>query len=73
MTLYGLWGPTSREFITFTGRVLVHDNRSELEFLFPNCPIREIPPTFTSEQCFPIEQHPDMSSTRFPLNRKDFR
>jgi hypothetical protein len=73
VTVYGLWGRTSRDFLTYLGRVLVHDNRAELEFLFPECPIREVPASFRSDMCFPIEQHPGMSNVRFPLQRSDFR
>ena len=73
MTVYGLWGATSRDFLTYLGRVLVHDNKAELEFLFPNAAVREVPPSFTASMCFPIAQHPSMATVRFPLDRKDFR
>lgn len=73
MTIYGLWGPSSREFLTFLGRVLVHDNKAEMEWLFPGCPIREVPPSFTSDMCISITQHPDLVNTTFPLKRSDFR
>lgn len=73
MTVYGLWGPTSRDFLTFRGRVLVHDNRAELEWLFPGAPVREVPSSFKADQCFAIEHHPDLAMVRFPLQRSDFR
>lgn len=72
-TLYGLWGPTSREFLTYMGRVLVHDNRAEMEWLFPGAPIREVPADFTSAMCFPLPQHPDLTNVRFPLTKEQFK
>lgn len=73
MTVYGLWGPTSHDFLTFMGRVLVHDNRAEMEFLFPGAPVREVPKSFTSDMCFPIEHHPDLTNVRFPLTKDQFK
>lgn len=73
MTRYGLWGQTSRDFLTYEGRVLVHDNRAEMEWLFPGATVREVPPSFRPDQCIPIGQHPQLVAVQFPLNRKDFR
>lgn len=72
MTRYGLYGATAREFLTFGGRVLVHGDRAELEWLFPGCPVREVPPSFPPEQCLPVEHHPDLGAVSFPLTKEQF-
>ncbi len=73
MTLYGLYGRISRDFLTYGGRVLVHPSQAELEWLFPGAVVREVPPSFPADQCLPVAQHPDLASTTFPLDRSDFR
>ncbi|MCW0214369.1 MAG: hypothetical protein OJJ54_13500 [Pseudonocardia sp.] len=73
MKRYGLFGKNSQDFLTYGGRILVHDNRAEMEFLFPGCPVRELPQDIPPDQTLPIEHHPDLSSVSFPLRREDFR
>lgn len=73
MPRYGLVGARTRDFLTYSGRVLVHDNRAELEFLVPGTPVREVPPSFPPDQCLPIRHHPDLAAVQWPLNRSDFR
>lgn len=74
MSRYALQGTTSRDLLTWNGRVLVHGNKGELEFLFTGdvrvipCP-RDIPP----EQTLDIRYHPQLASVTWPLDRKDFR
>lgn len=73
MTRYGLYGAASRDFFTYGGRVLTHDNRAELEFLIPGTPVREVPPSIPPDQCLPIRHHPDMAAMQWPLTRSQFR
>lgn len=73
VSCWGLWGRTSRDFLTYGGRVLVHDSRAELEWLFPGAPVREVPSSIPADQCLPVEHHPDLASTAFPLDRRNFR
>jgi hypothetical protein len=72
MSRYALQGATSRDLLTWNGRVLVHDNRAELEFLIAGarvivCP-RDIPP----EQTLELRFHPQFAHHRFPLQREDY-
>lgn len=73
MSRYALQGTASRDLLTWNGRVLVHDNRGEMEFLFTGdvrvipCP-RDIPP----EQTLQIRFHPQFAHHRFPLRREDY-
>jgi hypothetical protein len=71
---YALRGAVSRDLLTFGGRVLIHDNRPEMEFLFTGdasvveCP-RDIPP----EQTLAIRHHPDLAAVQWPLTKEQFR
>jgi hypothetical protein len=62
-----------RDLLSWHGRVLVHDNRDELEFLLAGavrvveCP-RDIPP----EQCLEIRHHPQFAHHRFPLGDAEY-
>lgn len=62
------------DLLSWHGRVLVHDSRPEMEFLFTGevrvveCP-RSIPP----EQCIDIRYHPQLASVTWPLDRRNFR
>ncbi len=70
---YGLWGKTSREFLTYGGRVLIHGNRGELEWLFPGAVVREVPADFPPGQVLPIEHHPGLGHLSWPLTKEQFR
>ncbi len=62
---------TTGDVFTRHGRVLVHDSREELEFLFPGRTAVDV-----SNTQLPTAQwrdHPDMAGIRWPLNREDFR
>ena len=73
MTRYGVRGAVSRELLSYGGRVLVHDNVAELEFLLPGQQVVRIPRSIPVQDTLPLTAHPELSSVRFPLSRKDFR
>lgn len=73
MTRYGLYGANSRDFLTLGGRILVHDNQHELEFLTTGAAIRELPGDIPDEQTLPISAHPELAGVTWPLNRAEFR
>ena len=74
MSRYALQGAISRDLLTWNGKVLVHDNAAEMEFLFAGevhvieCP-RDIPP----EQTLDIRYHPQLASVTWPLTKEQFR
>lgn len=72
MKRYGLYGSASRDWLTFGGRILWHDNQHELEFLTTGATVREIPRDIPDELMMPIKDHPKMFGVRFPLRREDF-
>lgn len=76
---YGLYGPASRDFLTSGGLILVHSSelgddraRAELAFLFPSATVREVPPSIPAAQCLPVQLHPALAGTSFPLRREEF-
>lgn len=70
-TMYGMISPGAHEFYSYGGAVLEHDNKAELEWLFRDAIVAEIPAGETNR--FPLALHPDMQAVRFPLRREDFR
>jgi hypothetical protein len=74
VTRYALQGAVSRDLLTWNGRVLVHGDRAEMQFLFAGdvhvipCP-RDIPP----EQTLEIRYHPQLAAVTWPLTKEQFR
>lgn len=69
----------SREPFTFGGRVIVHEDRTELEWLIPTHPVVELPGRTPEEVAarlgvpvMNLRDHPDMGPVKWPLDRKDF-
>lgn len=73
MTRYGLCGEVSRDLLSHDGRVLVHDNRAEMEFLFIGARVVELPRDIPEDQTLPIKFHPELAHIRWPLDRRIFR
>lgn len=67
------------EPFTCDGRIVVHDNRPEMEWLVPTHPVREIPGRTPEEvearlgiPVMRLRDHPDMAGVRWPLRREHF-
>jgi len=72
MSLYAVQTHDRRECFSLNGRILVHDNREELEFLIPGHDVVEV--TGTTIPTMRWADHPDLKGiVTFPLNRNDFR
>ncbi len=70
---YGVRGARSRDFLTFGGRVIVHDNRAELEFLVKgDVSVLELPRDWPVDQTIALRDHPDFAQVRWPLSREQF-
>lgn len=72
MSRYGIVGPASQELLTYRGRVLVHDNRQELEFLLPGARVVRLSDGDLGQPVLPVRQHPNFAAVRWPLRREDF-
>lgn len=66
-----LIGPTSGEAVTQRGLIITHTNRKEMEYLFPGTKV--VPCDAPDQECIPLPFVRGMESTRFPLNRGDFK
>lgn len=62
-------GLISKELITFDGKVIVHNNRDEMEFLFTGVRVVECPKEFEPKDLIKVKDHPDFSSVQWPLSR----
>jgi hypothetical protein len=56
---------------TYGGAIIVHDNRAELEFLFPHRDTVDVTESVLPK--IPLANHPQMAGTRWPLHREDWR
>lgn len=73
---YALRGNNTGQLLTYGGRVIVHHDRDQLEFLCPGAqvvPVDGIP----MDQCLPIRFHPQFESVQWgpagELDRRQFR
>lgn len=71
MTKWALISAMTNEAYTLGGAILVHDNRAELEFLFPGRATKDVSRTTLPTR--PWKDHPDMAGISWPLRREDFR
>lgn len=72
--LFALKGDVSKELISFNGKVLVHESKEEMKYLFPfGATVVSCPDYIKPEEMLSIRNHPDMAAVRWPLDKKDFR
>jgi hypothetical protein len=62
-----LVGAVSGDILTFRDKALVHENKQELEYLFPANRVVPLPAYWEEELTFPLKDHPDMDTVQFPL------
>ena len=70
-----LVGQQTGEILTWKNRALVHENKRELEYLFPGLRVVPLPSYWQEAMTFPLKDHPDMDTVKFPLeqNMDQFR
>jgi hypothetical protein len=66
---YVLIGRTTKDALTYRGMILVHDNKSELEYLFPNERVAPLPSYVDDSLTMALTDHPDMQMVEFPLRQ----
>jgi hypothetical protein len=77
--VFALKGAVTDELISYQGRVIVHHDRRELEYLFPGVRV-EMLRGYTIAECaqeygrpmMRLADHPDMQAVSWPLNPKEF-
>lgn len=65
--MWCLVGAVSGDVLTYRGFLLVHDNKRELEHLFPGNKVVAKPEWFGDDLTMSIKNHPDMDAVVFPL------
>lgn len=73
MSRYALYGDYSKDLLTFQGLVIVHDNKSEMEWLLPNSKVVRITDGDLGRPVMKLKDHPGVSHISFPLKRSEFR
>jgi len=69
--MYGICGRSTGQILSYNGRAILHDDRGEMEFLFPAEKI--IPVTCLENEFILLRDHPDMAAVKWPLRKEDFR
>lgn len=69
--MYGIKGRSTGQLLSYQGMAIVHDNRGEMEFLFPA--ERVIPVALAYGSFIMLRNHPDMAPVKWPLRKEDFR
>lgn len=70
---YGMVGGSSGQLLTYQGRAILHTDRAEMQFLFPNSRIVRMTRGDLGQPWMWLKDHPDMTQVRFPIRRSDFR
>lgn len=69
--MFALLSPVTGGVYSRDGAILVHDNREELEFLFPGRKAKDV--TGTRLPTTQWANHPEMAGITWPLRREEFR
>lgn len=75
MSRYAMVGAISGELLTYRGKVLVHNDRAEMEYLFPNrdrTRVIRITDGDLGQPTMLLRDHPALASVVWPLRREDF-
>jgi hypothetical protein len=77
--MFALRGCNSGEPLSYKGRILLHHDRRELEYLFPGQPVMMLngftPEAVAHEYGRPVmrlRDHPDMAAVECPLDPRRF-
>ena len=75
MSRYGLVGHVSNDLLTHKGRVIVHNSRDELEWLFPKTRVVRLTDGNLGAPAVRLCDHPRFKDQgiSFPLNKEEFR
>lgn len=70
---FALYGEASRSALTYSGKVLVHDSREDMQLLFPGMRVVELGSMVPEHDTMWIGHHPSLEQVRWPLNPDDFK
>lgn len=77
--MYALVGTSSHELLSWRGRMVLHENRAEMEYLFPLTQVVRLNGDSLEEVAhrygrpvMRLRDHPDMAAVEWPLDRRKF-
>lgn len=70
---FALASKSRYKYITSGGRVIIHDNRHEMEFLFPNNTVIPFNGNPSPDDTIALFAVPGMEAVTFPIRKEDFR
>lgn len=70
---YALASNSRYKYITSGGRVIIHDNRREMEFLFPRNTVVPFNGNPSPDDTIALFAVPGMEAVTFPIREADFR
>lgn len=70
---FALASNSKYKYITSGGRVIIHDNRKEMEFLFPRNTVIPFNGNPGPDDTIALFAVPGMEAVQFPLRKEDFR
>ncbi|NEB70313.1 hypothetical protein G3I39_25130 [Streptomyces fulvissimus] len=70
---WAIEGPRSRDLLTHGGRVIVHGNRRELEWIIAGARIVQCPRSIPPEQTIGLRWLPQFEGVTWPLRREEWR
>lgn len=73
MSLYAMVGAATGDLLSYKGRVILHHNRHEMEFLFPHVRVVTINGKLR-QPTMRLADHPGIKAAgiRFPLRKEEF-
>lgn len=77
--MFALEGVVTKEILSYRGRMVLHHDRRELEFLFPGYKVVMLT-GYSVQECAQhygrpamlLKEHPDMAAVDWPLNPRRF-
>lgn len=71
--MYAAVGLISNELLSFNGRVLVNENREEIEWLLSGVKAVKLPKADIGRPLMKLKDHPDIPKwVKWPLDRKEW-
>lgn len=65
-------GSRSGQLLSYQGKVLIHGDRAEMQWLFPNTRIVRVTDGDLGQEWMHLRDHPELGHFRWPLRREDF-
>lgn len=72
-SFYAFVGNKTSELLSYRGRILLHTDPHEMEFLIPGYRVVKVGAEDLAERCMLLRDHPDLATVSWPLRKEAFR